>query len=86
MRQKKTITLGEVEYTKSNHVKFVEDMKKARLDVELYHGRNFYHGPAVRVPSIQMVLSATQVSCVWDLMGQGFIVHPKASDDKLGRI
>lgn len=59
--------------------KFVEDMKKAGLEIEHYHGRFFWEGPAVRVDDIQDAMSNTKVELQWDHMGLSFIVYPKQS-------
>lgn len=61
---------------------FVKDMEKAGIEYdEEYHGRFFYHGPAVRTnengfPTRQDVIQATKVKLRWDTMGFGFIVYP----------
>lgn len=67
-------------YTDKHCVQFVKDMEEAGLEVEHYHGRFFWEGPAVRVDSIQDALSETKVKCQWDSMGRGFIVYPVSSD------
>lgn len=56
--------------------RFMRDMKKAGIKIEFYQGRNFYHGPAAIVDSIQSVLSNTKVRCRYDNMGHRFVVHP----------
>jgi len=61
--------------------KDVRDMEAAGLEVEHYHGRYFYQGPAVRVDSVQDALSETKVKCQSDQMGLGFIVYPVARDE-----
>lgn len=70
-------------YRLPQHVQFVADMEEAGLDVELYRGRSFYCGPAVRVNALQDALSLTRVRCNYDQMGRGYVVHPRASDDSL---
>jgi hypothetical protein len=64
------------QYTKSAHKRFVADMQTAGLEVEHYHGRYFWEGPAVRVRDLQDALSETRVKCQWDQMGRGYIVYP----------
>lgn len=73
-----------MDYTNKDCKRFVRDMESAGLEVEHYHGRYFYQGPAVRVDSVQDALSETKVECQWDQMGLGFIVYPAASDDGSG--
>lgn len=61
---------------------FVEDMEKAGIEYEEYHGRFFYHGPAVRTnekgfPTRQDVIRATKVELQWDNLGKlDFIIYP----------
>jgi len=64
-----------------NH--FCCDMEAANLEVEHYHGRFLWEGPAVRVDKLQDALSHTKINCQWDNMGLGFIVYPKARGKKL---
>ena len=68
-------------YTNPDCIKFVKQMKKAGLKPYHYHGRNFYHGPAVNVNSLQEALSETRVKCQYDQMGRGYVVYPIASDN-----
>lgn len=63
-------------YTKETHIQFVKDMEVAKLPVRHYRGRNFYEGPAVEIDHVVDVLSNTKVYCLWDNLGEGFIVHP----------
>ena len=63
--------------------RFVCDMKTADLEVEHYHGRFFWEGPAVRVDNIQDAVSHTKIQCQWDNMGLGYIVYPKQSGKKI---
>lgn len=58
---------------------FVEDMIKAGLKPEHYHGRFFWEGPSVIVDDIQDALSATKVKCQLDNMGKGYVVYPRHS-------
>ena len=60
---------------------FVKDMEKAGIEYEEYHGRYFYHGPAVRTnekgfPTRQDVIRETKVSLQWDNLGSDWIVYP----------
>lgn len=66
-------------YTKPDHLRFIEDMYTAGLEVEHYRGRCFWNGPAVRVDELQEALSNTKVPCRYDSMGLGFIVYPNVS-------
>ena len=59
---------------------FTDDMERAGLEVEHYHGRAMWHGPAVRVDDLQDALQETRVRCQWDSMGMGYIVYPRSSD------
>lgn len=65
---------------KAEHAKFTRDMEAAGLEVEHYHGRSFWHGPAVRVDSLQEAMSETRVKVQWDNMGLGYIVYPVANE------
>lgn len=67
-------------YTNPDCVQFVADMEAAGLDVEHYHGRFFWEGPAVRVDDLQDAMRETKVRVQYDNMGRGWIVYPKASD------
>lgn len=63
------------------YARFRADMKAAGYQVRHYDGRNFYHGPAVVVPSyrLQDVIRATTVRIQTDSLGRNLIVYP---DDK----
>jgi hypothetical protein len=65
-------------YTHSDHKQFCLDMAANQIPVEHYEGRFFWSGPSARVTDIQDVLSYTKVKCLWDAMGKGWIVYPKA--------
>jgi len=67
-------------YTVSDCVQFCKDMEEEGLEIEHYHGRNHWSGPAVRVPFVQDALSATRVKCLTDNMGMGMIVYPRRLD------
>ncbi len=71
----------EFEYSDPDHLRFVEDMEEAGLEVEHYEGRFFWKGPAVRVDGLQDALGATKVRCQWDNMGLGWVVYPRAYGD-----
>lgn len=66
------------EYTNPDHIQFVSDMEAAGLEVEHYHGRFMWEGPAVRVDDLQDAMSETKVRVQYDNMGLGWIVYPKA--------
>jgi hypothetical protein len=67
-------------YTNKDCVRFVKDMTKAGLEPYHYHGRFFWHGPAVNVDNLQDALSNTKIKCQWDSMGLGYVVYPITSD------
>ncbi len=60
---------------------FVTDMEQAGFDVEHYHGRFFWEGPAVRCEreDEQDVIRATKVRLQSDSMGLGTIFYPVRS-------
>lgn len=61
---------------------FVEDMKKAGRDVEHYHGRFMWEGPAVRLKNrsdFQEVCMETSVNLQTDELGLGLVVYPGKS-------
>jgi hypothetical protein len=62
----------------ADHKQFVSDMEDAGLAPYDYHGRFFWHGPAVDVDDLQEALGATKVRCQWDSMGMGYVVYPNA--------
>ena len=66
-------------YEEKHAKTFVDDMVCSGLEVEHYHGRFHWEGPAVRVDDLQDALSQTQIACQWDNMGRGYIVYPKRS-------
>jgi hypothetical protein len=65
-------------YTHPDHKQFCLDMAANQIPVAHYEGRFFWSGPSARVTDIQDVLSNTKVKCLWDAMGKGWIVYPKA--------
>jgi hypothetical protein len=68
-------------YTKRDAIQFVEDMENAGLEVEHYHGRFYWRGPAVRVDNLQDAMSETKVRVQYDSMGMGYIVYPVIGDE-----
>lgn len=58
---------------------FVRECQDAGLDVEHYHGRFYWEGPAVRADYLSDVMSVTGVRCQSDSMGLGVIVYPEVS-------
>jgi hypothetical protein len=89
--QKNTITLwcnrckqGRCVWKNPRFQKFQDDMVKAGFNVRPYHGRFFYHGPAVETggrsgdnPELDDVIRATKVKVQWDELGLGQIVYPR---------
>jgi hypothetical protein len=67
-----------------DHLRFIDDMEEAGLDMQDYRGRFFWRGPAVVVDDLQQALGATKVPCQWDNMGRGWVVYPKAYDHTAG--
>lgn len=61
---------------KFNICRFMKDMKKNGLKMREYHGRVYWHGPAVVCDSLQDVLSNTKIKCKWDNLGLRWIVYP----------
>lgn len=73
-----------LKYDNASCNQFVEDMKRAGIEVEHYYGRFYWTGPAVRTdetgwPKSQDVYRATRVSLQRDSMGLGFILYPRES-------
>lgn len=66
-------------YECNNAKQFCNDMIDNFFNVEHYHGRNMFQGPAVRCENIQDVLSNTKVKCQFDNMGKRYIVYPVKS-------
>ncbi len=63
-------------YTRSDAIQFVEDMLEADLIVEHYHGRFFWHGPAVRVNNLQEALTShsdARIAITFWLMTSNFM-------------
>lgn len=67
------------DYTNDDYKQFVQDMISAGLEENLQHydGRFYYHGPGVRVESIEDAMGVTDVPCQWDSLGLDYIVYPK---------
>ncbi len=61
----------EYEYDDPDHLRFVEDMEEAGLEVEHYRGRFFWEGPSVQVDDLQDALGATMVRCQLGQPGPG---------------
>lgn len=72
-----------IEIDEDIYEQFVEDMENVGIEYEEYHGRFFYHGPAVRTnekgfPTRQDVIRATKVELQWDNLGElDFIIYPR---------
>lgn len=58
-------------------LQFIRHAVTNGLVVDYYRGRNFYYGPAVVCDLPSGVLSLTNVECVFDSLGKGFIVYPR---------
>lgn len=76
-------------YSHPKVVQFVNDMEDEGIEVEHYHGRFYWEGPAVRTdrngwPTLQDVIRATSVKVQWDSLGLDQIVYPIASDAGVG--
>ena len=62
------------DYEDEHAQQFVRDADSEYLEVEHYHGRYGWEGPAVRVDSLNEF--STEVPTQFDNMGMGFIVYP----------
>jgi hypothetical protein len=62
----------------SDAMQFVQDMEDAGFEVSDYHGRFYWHGPAVSCDrdEHQEVIRATSVRLQHDQLGLGVIVYP----------
>lgn len=77
-------TVNGVEYTIRDHVRFVRDMRRAGLKPQLYHGRFFFHGPAVVVGDRTEPFAHTAVELQWDQYGTDqWFVYPRETDRTL---
>jgi hypothetical protein len=76
----------DINYRLRDHKQFILDMEAVGFDVRLYHGRCFFHGPAVAVDDIGGAISKTSIECAWDDLGKGYIVYPKLSDSSLRNV
>jgi hypothetical protein len=59
---------------------FRREAEAAGLDVTDYHGRNFYHGPAVRCNDWDAMIEAIRATTVpvqMDELGLGYILYPR---------
>jgi hypothetical protein len=60
--------------------KFEDEMAEAGFEVFHYHGRFFWHGPAVVTSDPQAVIRATTVRVQQDSMGMGAVIYPLLSE------
>lgn len=67
---------------KKRQQRFNDEMEEAGFDVELYCGRYYYHGYAVRGDDEQELIRATGVHLSIDSMGKGVIVYPSSESSK----
>ena len=75
------ISIRGVNYTNPDHMQFIKDVLLRGSNVEMYHGRNLWYGPAVRCASISHVAAlGTLVPVQYESMGKGLIVYPIESD------
>jgi hypothetical protein len=65
-------------YTHPNHRQFCTDMFKVGRPVFHYEGQYYWTGPAVKAKSLDLdqVLTVTKVPCIWDKLGEIFVVYP----------
>jgi hypothetical protein len=72
--------VGDDDISIDKYEQFVKDMEKAGIEYEEYHGRYFYHGPAVKTkkgfPTLEDIIRSTKVKLQWDNLGLGHIVYP----------
>lgn len=59
--------------------RFMRDMKRAGIRMQVYRGRFWWKGPGVVVKNIHIPLHATKVKCQSDSMGKDVIVYPVES-------
>jgi len=64
------------DYKKKSVLQFCHDMEDAGFDLEHYHGRGGWQGPAVVCDHIADAMHATTVKCQFDNMGTRYIVYP----------
>lgn len=67
------------DYRNEKLQKFVEDCQDEGFDVEHYHGRFYWQGPAVRCDHSSQVTAITSIPCQHDSMALGVIVYPCVS-------
>lgn len=69
---------------------FRQALEAAGYEVEHYHGRYFWHGPAVRCATditfqhVVRLANNAGVICQWDSLGLGIIVYPMLSEPGYG--
>jgi len=63
-------------YTNPHHRQFCVEMFNAGLPVFHYEGQYYWSGPAVKVKSIDEVLTVTKAPSIWDKLGDFFVVYP----------
>lgn len=73
---------GGVIYTKPEHRMFILDAEDNGYEIAIYHGRNYWHGPAVRLEAGDRGF-ITDVPVQYDGLGRGQIVYPAMSDSSL---
>lgn len=71
-----------VKYTKPDHKQFILEAENAGYDVRLYHGRFYWHGPAVAVEAGDSGFT-TSVKTQHDSLGLGRIIYPIIPDSSL---
>ena len=80
----KHIEYNGVKYTMPEHIDFVQQVLDAGRKVTCYHGRYYYHGPAVTCDSMsEMVSLGIQCPVQSDSLGYGSIIYSTVSDPAL---
>ncbi len=80
----KHIEYNGVKYTLPEHIDFVQQVLDAGRKVTCYHGRWFYHGPAVTCDSMsEMVSLGIKCPVQSDSLGYGAIIYSTVSDPAL---
>ena len=73
-----------VTYTLPEHIDFVQQVLGAGRRVTCYHGRYYYHGPAVTCDSMSEIVSlGIQCPVQNDSLGYGSIIYSTVSDPAL---
>jgi hypothetical protein len=62
-----------------DHQKFCNDVRAASYEPLHYNGRWFWSGPAVIADTVEEVTAVTDVDCIYDNMGLGYVIHPSSS-------